>query len=187
MYKNFMQTKISSYVWILTNLKIKLTNRVFFLKNCVITVQKRCKDIQPDFCLTSDDSVFIFTDGQTNKQTWRIVNQIGPEAWFSEYVYFKYNMHSFFLNTVHKVIDCTLPTFTLQLLAWFYFPVQISRRRKKRKTTIIISISHLWHTRTYRDALMIRKHCTLAKVEKGGYVSELFFNHIFVSLWLNIK
>ena len=55
-------------------------NKHSFLKNCVITVQKRCKDIQPDFCLTSDDSVFILTDGQNNKQSWRIVNQIGPEA-----------------------------------------------------------------------------------------------------------
>ena len=35
--------------------------------------------------------------------------------------------------------------------------------------------------------LPISVHCTPAKVGKDGYISELFFQDIFVSLWLDIK
>ena len=33
----------------------------------------------------------------------------------------------------------------------------------------------------------LSQHCTLAKVGKGGYISELLFHHIFVSLRLIYK
>ena len=59
------------------------------LENSVIPVQTLRSDIKPDICWTSGDGVFVFTDRQTNRHEWRIVDQIGPEAQFSDYVYFK--------------------------------------------------------------------------------------------------
>ena len=59
--------------------------------------------------LTSADGVFVFTDKQTDRRTWQIIDQISPEGRFGEYVYFKYNMYNFSYNTVHKVINFTLP------------------------------------------------------------------------------
>ena len=47
-----------------------------------------------------------------------------------------------------------------------------------------IIFAHVIHNNSNK---FVKRHCTLAKVGKRSYISELFFHHIFVYLWMNIQ
>ena len=72
---------------------------IFFV-NCIITVQKQCKDIQPNFFF--DLRWWCFCDRQTNKQTDRVDSRPnqprGPIRWICLHAFYNSSSSLFILH-----------------------------------------------------------------------------------------